>query len=332
MLTYLKSVLGNLLVFVGMMGGGRRPAACMSGQHEGGLMAGTQTGFVSALLGRIRRLGLLLGLGLVAPLLITSPALAGPPPNDDFAHARKLTAPLFAGDISSSVGATKEAGEPKHAGNAGGASVWYSWKAPKTRMVEAETCDTSTNFNTLLAVYTARGSVPPFSHLHRVASNDNFSRNCPAKQSRVRWRAIAGKTYYIAVDGFRGASGHYFLFLYPGEPVGRYTMYTSQNKRGSFRVTPNGRQIKRLRVGIRYRCRIGGRSRKFSGTIRQEPSDVIKLHNGNFRVSARARARGVRLSLKIVGLFIDGAFDGRLRVRLSGAAGTCDTGRVRWTA
>ena len=55
----------------------------------------------------------------------------------------------------SNVGASKEFGEPNHAGNTGGASVnWWSWTAPATGTVTFDT--QGSDFDTLLAVY--RGS------------------------------------------------------------------------------------------------------------------------------------------------------------------------------
>src|SRR5205823_6541336 len=73
------------------------------------------------------------------------------PPNDDFAAAQALSGPT--GTVSgSTVGATKEPGEPNHAGDAGGASVWYSWAAPATGQFSFETC--GSDFDTVLAVYT----------------------------------------------------------------------------------------------------------------------------------------------------------------------------------
>src|SRR5205823_12684953 len=56
---------------------------------------------------------------------------AGPPPpaNDGFS-----TAPVLIGSVGaingSTANATKEPGEPNHAGNPGGSSVWYQWTAP----------------------------------------------------------------------------------------------------------------------------------------------------------------------------------------------------------
>ena len=48
------------------------------------------------------------------------------------------------------VGATKETGEPDHAGNVGGASVWCRWVAPADGTVTFDTF--GSNYDTLLAV------------------------------------------------------------------------------------------------------------------------------------------------------------------------------------
>src|SRR5438445_13409043 len=69
------------------------------------------------------------------------------------------------------VGANKENAEPNHAGNRGGASVWWTWTAPASGL---STIDTSgSSFNTLLGVYTG-GSV---STLTTIATNDDFNGN-----------------------------------------------------------------------------------------------------------------------------------------------------------
>lgn len=47
------------------------------------------------------------------------------PTNDDFAFAENLGRTI--GMEGTNVGATKQSGEPNHAGNAGGASVWSGW-------------------------------------------------------------------------------------------------------------------------------------------------------------------------------------------------------------
>jgi hypothetical protein len=121
------------------------------------------------------------------------------PANDMFANA----AAVFTGTTwrGSNVGATKEPGEPAHAGNAGGRSIWFRWTAQKTGTVTFSTSGSS--FDTTLGVY--RGS--SVSALSRVASNDDWN----GLTSRVSFSATAGVTYWIAVDGYSGASGSVVL-------------------------------------------------------------------------------------------------------------------------
>ena len=52
------------------------------------------------------------------------------PANDDFANAAVLTEDTGYGWLGTNAGASKEAGEPNHAGDAGGHSVWSSSTAP----------------------------------------------------------------------------------------------------------------------------------------------------------------------------------------------------------
>src|SRR5207247_10545018 len=88
----------------------------------------------------------ILTLFLAAPLQAT----AGPA-NDNFANAT-VTGGSSATLTGSNVGATKETGEPNHAGIAGGKSVWWSWTAPSAGSVTINTFGSS--FDTLLGVYT----------------------------------------------------------------------------------------------------------------------------------------------------------------------------------
>src|SRR5439155_2913214 len=121
-------------------------------------------------------------------------AAAAAPANDRFAFASSISG-LSGSVAGSNVGATKEAGEPYHAGNAGGASVWYVWTAPGSGTVTIGTFGSS--FDTLLAVYTGTS----VSGLTQVAANDDASSG--DLTSRVSFAAAAGTVYRIAVDGYR---------------------------------------------------------------------------------------------------------------------------------
>lgn len=119
------------------------------------------------------------------------------PANDAFAGAVDLTS--VSGVVSGSNRfATKEAGEPSHAGNAGGASVW--WKITPNRNARVRLSTSGSNFDTTLAVYTGTA----VNALTRVAANDDAGNTL---QSSVSFRATSGTTYYIAVDGHGGATG-----------------------------------------------------------------------------------------------------------------------------
>ncbi|MGZ5568463.1 MAG: InlB B-repeat-containing protein, partial [Limisphaerales bacterium] len=85
---------------------------------------------------------------------------------DDFS----IRVPLYGRNItanSSNIGATKEPGEPNHAGNPGGKSVWWTWNPVSAGPVTISTAGST--FNTVLGVYT--GST--VSNLTLVASDYN---------------------------------------------------------------------------------------------------------------------------------------------------------------
>jgi lysophospholipase L1-like esterase len=126
------------------------------------------------------------------------------PSNDNFASASPLSGlPAFA--TGTNAGATRQAGETDHAGNAGGRSVWWTWTAPSAGEVSVDTCDS--DFDTLLAVYT--GDV--IDALTERASNDDDSDCSPG--SRVTFTATMGTEYRILVDGYDRASGNIGLRL-----------------------------------------------------------------------------------------------------------------------
>jgi hypothetical protein len=125
------------------------------------------------------------------------------PVNDLFTNATLISDPV-ASITASNVGATKEAGEPNHAGNIGGASVWWTWTPPTNGTVTIDTFGSS--FDTLLAVYRGTSVLS----LTSVASDDDWG---GLSASRVSFSAFTTTTYLIAVDGFNGATGDILLNL-----------------------------------------------------------------------------------------------------------------------
>jgi len=152
-----------------------------------------------------------------------------PPANDNFANAIPITLNGGTAKVTgynagnSTTSATKEPGEPNHAGNIGGRSVWWKWTAPGAGSVTVDTgkltssglidlpssdntidttYDNSSTFDTTLGVYTGSS----VSSLTTVASNDDV-KDGVVQVSSVTFAATAGTTYYFAVDGYNGSDG-----------------------------------------------------------------------------------------------------------------------------
>lgn len=129
---------------------------------------------------------------------------ANDPPNDVFANALPLTS-MPERVEGFNTNATKQFGEPNHAGNAGGKSVWYRYQPPGDGVLVLNT--TNSNFDTLLAMYT--GSV--VTNLTLIASNDDATSGEPGGISQIIQAVRSNMVYYIAVDGYDGVSGFYSL-------------------------------------------------------------------------------------------------------------------------
>jgi Divergent InlB B-repeat domain len=131
------------------------------------------------------------------------------PQNDDLANAKELFAglPTFGSAFTKLAG--KESGEPNHAGDAGGHSVWFKWKAPATGAVAFQTCTFEPGFDTVLGVYTGAG----LGGLTPVAGGDDGQgrKGCRSTDSVAQFSATAGTTYLIAVDGKAGNTGSFQL-------------------------------------------------------------------------------------------------------------------------
>jgi hypothetical protein len=124
-----------------------------------------------------------------------------PSANDTLANC--LTVAGASGSISGrNVFATRETGEPAHAGEAGGHSLWYCWTAPSTGPFTFDT--RGTRFDTLLAIYQGTSVTA----LTPVAADDDSG---PSLTSRVTFLASAGTTYRIVVDGKAATSGTFTL-------------------------------------------------------------------------------------------------------------------------
>jgi len=171
-----------------------------------------------------------LGKGL--PLVLVLAAAAAPAQDRCF-NALPLSNGLTVG---SNTAATLTGSDPvMPCGNAS-KDVWYSYTAPCTGVVTANTCNGSTTFDTVLAAW--EGSCG-CNALVLLACNDDAC----STRSQITFTVVAGTTYYVSVAGFNGASGSFTLSVAcaPGVP-------TNDECTGAIEV-PIGRRIIGTNVG-----------------------------------------------------------------------------------
>jgi len=160
------------------------------------------------------------GLPAVAQSVDETTLNVGVPANDSFNSPEALGIVTTGATSGNNVSATKEAGEPDHAGNVGGHSVWYSWIATSSLGMTFTLRNSTTSFDTLLAVYTGT----QVNALTQIAANDDYG-FMPGNgvTSTVFFPTAPGTAYRIAVDGFGGQSGSFVLSWH----VGRINRFVS---------------------------------------------------------------------------------------------------------
>ena len=125
-----------------------------------------------------------------AALLAVAPTASAAPRNDNFGNAQTLrVGQTLRGNIN---GATKQSGEPRHAGSLANHTVWYRLRSRSKVAVQVSTCTAS--FDTILAVYSGAGV--------RSLREVEFNNDGCGDGSRVTFTARRGRTYRIAVAGF----------------------------------------------------------------------------------------------------------------------------------
>jgi formylglycine-generating enzyme required for sulfatase activity len=121
------------------------------------------------------------------------------PANDNFTNAAVIAGSSASLNANNRF-ASREAGEPNHLGNTNGHSLWWRWVAPSNGVVAIKA--TGTGFQPLLAAYTGAA----INALTAVATNN-------ANPAQISFKAVAGTTYSIAVDGNNGTTGGFGLTL-----------------------------------------------------------------------------------------------------------------------
>src|SRR5262249_30685878 len=138
--------------------------------------------------------------------LIPTPALL----NDAFANADVIWG-QYGTQYGNNINATREAGEPLHAGRAGAHSVWFRWTAPLSGPAMFHLGWPAAPTRCLLAVYTGTA----LSALTSVAAD---SGTWAGGSCTARFTAAAGMTYRIAVDGGGGDEMTFQLAWNSGPP------------------------------------------------------------------------------------------------------------------
>jgi hypothetical protein len=163
------------------------------------------------------------------------------PLNDDFENRLPLTGSRTHISVSN-AGANKQPGEPDHAQNRGGSSIWYSWNAPASGRVTLSTSEIAPypppsssggTISTTLGPPTCGDPIdqnplpaffPVFAAYTGQTLNSLQPANClplslPAYSNAVCFDVDKGQTYQIAFDGNKGTAGDITLYLALTEPA-----------------------------------------------------------------------------------------------------------------
>lgn len=122
------------------------------------------------------------------------------PANDFFCNASQLILPSGTNSFNNS-NATKESGEPNHAGNEGGKSLWWKFAPDADGILNLSTAGST--FPAVLSVYTGSN----ISNLLAIASDDASHTSSSPAFSFLSVPVHSNLTYHIAIDGYNGVSG-----------------------------------------------------------------------------------------------------------------------------
>ena len=187
------------------------------------------------------------------------------------------------------IDATKETREPAHAGNGGGASIWYEFAADRSGVLLLNTL--GSDFDTLLAVYVSTNlppAIPTVTNLLEVASSDDVP---GGGYSELTVTVEAGRNYFIAIDGFDGQIGFAQLnYLFEAVQVYRLTVLPAI---GNGSVTPgSGAYPENASITLLARPEEGHLFEHFetpTGQSRQNPLSIVMRGDTTVRAVFRER-------------------------------------------
>lgn len=144
------------------------------------------------------------------------------PPNDSFANAAGINLAGGSTQVTgATIGGTTQSGEPRHDSEPSSHSIWWRWAATSSGPVTVSAM--GSNFDTVMGVYT--GSA--VNALTSIASNDDEVSG-EVRTSKLAFNAVAGTTYYIAIDGWNASYGQVTLTLSTGATASAAPVITTQ--------------------------------------------------------------------------------------------------------
>jgi len=137
---------------------------------------------------------------------ITCPVPVVPPANNDCSSAISISSLPYSSGVVSNNNATDDVPTSTSGCSTQGSNVWYTVVGNGNNLT-ATTCNSSTNFDTEVRVYT--GSCSSLNSMVEVTCNDDYS-SCVSSglQSSVTWCSQVGMTYYISVGYFASGVGY----------------------------------------------------------------------------------------------------------------------------
>lgn len=153
-----------------------------------------------------------------------------PVPSNDFFYNAVALSGLSGTNSGGTSSATKQVGEPNHAGSVGGKSVWWTFEAPTDGLLVLST--TNSTFDTLLGLYTGTN----VSSLTQIAGNDDAYPVSAGGFSFISQAVRSNEKYRIALDGYDGASGD-FVLTYSFVPASVFHFSVSNTVGGLIEVS-----------------------------------------------------------------------------------------------
>lgn len=207
---------------------------------------------------------------------------------NDLFYDRILLDERVNGRIDFSSGATKEFREPAHAGNPGGASIWYEFPSARSGVLLLSTL--GSGFDTVLGIYTSTNTgFPTITNLIELASSDDVVGGGGYSEAAVTVQQ--GKKYFIAVDGFDGQAGVVQLnYQFSPGPVYELSLQPSFGKGTVFPA--GGVYPENATVSIEARPALGSEFDYFetaAGQVRENPMVVVMHRDTNIRAVFRVR-------------------------------------------